>query len=213
MAPRALTMMLAFPTAGWLFNRVPPRLLVTIGLLLCLSSGVMMARFTTDSGWNDMIVPQILQGVGAAFVLGPVTTLALLSIPRERMAGAAAIESTTRLLGSTIGTAAFASILTHFEARTWELLRHNVSMSSTVLYKRFSGVEAFFQTEGPRAAHQIALELLGGNVMHQVLSLSYMNLFQLTAAAFLGMLLLSLIVTMSRRESSPAPAQVQKDRS
>jgi DHA2 family multidrug resistance protein len=201
MAPRALVMMGVFPLVGWLFNRVPPRALIICGLLLGFASGVMMSRFSVDTGWDDMIVPQILQGIGAACVLGPVATTALMCMPKDKMASAAAIESTTRLLGSTIGIAVFASLLTHLESRTWELVRHDVSMSSTVLYQRFQGLLQFFSARGGASPLEKSFQMLGGRVMRQVSSLAYMSLFQLIAASFAAMLLISLFITM---RSAPA---------
>lgn len=208
MAPRAFVMMLAFPLVGWLFNRVPIRLLVTSGLLMGIASGAMMAQFNYETGWHDLILPQIVQGVGAAFVLGPVTTAALISIPRDKMAGASAIESTTRLLGSTIGIAFFASLVTHFELRTWEILRHNVTMGSTVLYKRFAGVVAFFSSETPSAAVALSkgYKALEGRVTVQVLSLTYKNLFQLITVGFIAMLILSLFISMQQKKAATSPA-------
>ncbi len=207
MAPRAVVMMGAFPLVGWLFNRVPTRLLITSGLLLGLLSGVMMSHFTFETGWHDMILPQIVQGVGAAFVLGPVTTAALMSIAREKMAGAAAIESTTRLLGSTIGIAVFASLLTHFELRTWEIVRHDISLSGTVLYKRFQGLLYFFHTDSAPTAMAKAFQLLNWRVTLQVLSLAYRNLFQLIAAGFcVPVSGLSCTAILKRRTTPPSSA-------
>lgn len=212
MAPRAFVMMMVFPAVGWLYNRVPTRLLITTGLLLGLSSGVMMSRFSADAGWHDMILPQILQGVGAAFVLGPVATAALMSIPRERMAGAAAIESTTRLLGSTIGIAVFASLLTHFEASTWEIVRHNISLSSPVLYKRFQGLQGFFATFNGASALDKSFRLLNARTMLQVSSLAYKNLFQLIAAGFLAMIAISLLIDMRPARPHPSnPSHANKE--
>ncbi len=203
MAPRALVMMLVFPAVGWLFNRVPTRLLITSGLLMGLTSGGMMSQFTAETGWHDMILPQILQGMGAAFVLGPVTTSALMSIAREKMAGAAAIESTTRLLGSTMGVAVFASLLTHFELRTWEIVRHNVALGSTILYKRFQGLLYFFHTDSAPTALEKAIQLLNGRVTQQVVALAYMNLFQLIVVAFLCMLIISFFISMAKTTPPP----------
>jgi len=203
MAPRALVMMIVFPTVGWLYNRVSTRILITTGLSLGLASGVIMSRFSADAGWHDMILPQILQGVGAAFVLGPVATAALMSIPRSRMAGAAAIESTTRLLGSTIGIAVFASMLTHFEARTWEIVRHDISLSNPVLYKRFQGLLGFFATFNGSSALEKSLRLLNARTMLQVSSLAYKNLFQMIAAAFVVMIVISLFINMHPVKPDP----------
>lgn len=200
MAPRAFVMMLAFPLVGWLFNRVGTRILISIGLFFGISSGLMMCDFTFETGWQDMIFPQVIQGLGAAFILGPVTTAALISIPKDKMPGAAALESTTRLLGSTLGIAVFASLITHYELRTWEILRHNVTLFSTVLYKRFAGVIDFFLSETPSSMHAMekAFQALNGRVTQQVLSITYMNIFQIITLGFMVMVVLSFFIKTKR---------------
>lgn len=201
MAPRAFVMMLAFPLVGWLFNRVPTRFLISFGLTLGVISGLMMSKFTFETGWHDTVLPQVIQGLGAAFILGPVTTSALISIPKQKMPGAAALESTTRLLGSTIGIAVFASLITHYELRTWEIMRHNVTMFSTVLYKRFAGVVDFYLTETPSIAHatEKAYQALNGRVSQQVLSVTYMNLFQLITLGFVVLILITFFISPKKR--------------
>lgn len=204
MAPRAFVMMLAFPLVGWLFNRVATRLLIAIGLAFGITSGVMMSWLTFESGWHDMVLPQIVQGLSAAFILGSVTTAALISIPKEKMPGASALESTTRLLGSTIGIAVFASLITHYELRTWEVLRHNVTMFSTVLYKRFSGVIDFYLSD--TASRHYAIEkaylTLNGRVSIQVLSVAFMNVFQLVTLGFVIMAIISLFMSPKKIDIS-----------
>jgi MFS transporter, DHA2 family, multidrug resistance protein len=200
MAPRALVMMLTFPLVGWLFNRVATKMLISFGLAMGILSSIMMADFTFESGWHDMILPQIIQGIGAAFILGPVTTAALISIPKERVPAAAALESTTRLLGSTMGIAIFASLITQFEMRNWENLRHHVTWFNTVLYKRFSDVIEFYlaQTSSLIHAREMAYYALRGRVNEQVLALTYMNIFQCIVAGFIAMAIISLFISSQK---------------
>lgn len=200
MAPRALVMMLAFPLVGWLFNRVPTKLLISFGLSMGILSGIMMADFTFESGWHDMILPQIVQGIGAAFILGPVTTAALISIPKEKMPAAAALESTTRLLGGTIGIAVFASLITQFEMLNWENLRHHVTWFNTVLYKRFGDVVEFYlaHTASVEHAKEMGYRALRDRVNQQVLSLTYMNMFQMVVLGFVFMAVISLFISSKK---------------
>ncbi|MCY4044263.1 MAG: DHA2 family efflux MFS transporter permease subunit [Cellvibrionales bacterium] len=192
MAPRAIVMMGAFLLVGYLFNRVKLKNLILFGLTLAIISGLMMSRFTHDTGWHDMILPQVIQGIGVAFVLGPVTTVAMMNTSQEKLAGAAALESTTRLLGSTIGIATFATLITHYELKSWGLLRHNITFSNPVLYKRFSGVLEFFMVRVPSEsfALEMSLRRLNSRVMEQVLALTYMNIFQIITGIFVFMMLL-----------------------
>lgn len=190
LAPRALFMMLVFPCVGFLFSRINPRILICGGLTIGLVSALMMSRFTHDTGWHDMLIPQILQGVAVVLVLVPLTTIGLKSVLKEQLATAAGFDSMSRQIGGTIGVAVFATLLTHFELKYWGVLRHDVSLAFTVFYKRFNGVIDFFLLKGsskPIAMEQSAL-LLNSRVQEQVLVISYMNLFNIISVIFFGML-------------------------
>ena len=194
LAPRAIVMMIAFPLIGLAFNKLNLRASIIFGILLCLSSAILMTRFTHDTGWQDMVLPQILQGVGVAFILTPLATITLINISPDKLPAAAGFDAVSRQVGSSFGVAIFASLLTHYEQSSWGQLRHHISFSSTVLYKRFEGVIEFFSREV--ASNSFALEksmrLLNARVDQQVLVLTYGRLFELIGVVFVFMIFISL---------------------
>jgi DHA2 family multidrug resistance protein len=74
MMPRALAMVCMLPIAGAVYNRVGPRTMVPIGLLLSAGAGVMMGHFTLATGYGGIVVPQVLQGLGFALLNVPLAT-------------------------------------------------------------------------------------------------------------------------------------------
>lgn len=204
MAPRALVMMLVFPITGYLFNRVPPKALIVSGLLLGFYSAFLMSHFTHETGWHDMILPQILQGAAVALVLTPLSTVALMGIKTDRLPAAAGFDSMSRQIGGSLGIAVFATLLAHYQQVSWELLRHKVSMAYPLLFKRFDGVLNFFLTLTPSRsyAYEQSLRLLNARVEEQMASLTYMNLFQIIALCFAVMAVIAMLSKLKRSKVS-----------
>ena len=112
--PRALAMMVAIPMVGRLYNKVQPRILVMIGVVLVALSAYEMSRYTLDTSSHSVVAAIILQGFGFALLFVPLTTVALASIPRFRMTDATGLNSLLRQIGGSLGLAAFATLLPHF---------------------------------------------------------------------------------------------------
>ena len=203
LAPRALFMMLAFPVVGYLFNRVNSKLLIYGGMIIGLTSAIAMTKFTHETGWHDMLVPQILQGLAVVLILIPVTTIGLRAVKLEKLAAASGFDAMSRQIGGILGIAVFASLITHFEQSIWGILRHNVNLSFSVFYKRFEGVLDFFVFEqgssNPEALQQ-SLTLLFSNVGKQVSVITYMNLFQIISLLFVFMFILSIALKFNKNE-------------
>jgi DHA2 family multidrug resistance protein len=81
--PRTLVMMVATPIVGPLYNRVPPALMVGIGVILFSVGSVQFSHMTLDTSVLDLLVPMSVTGIGFAFLFVALTTAALSQIPRH----------------------------------------------------------------------------------------------------------------------------------
>ncbi|MFT3889904.1 MAG: MFS transporter [Arachnia sp.] len=111
--PSAVLGILLAPLSGRLVDKLHPRLLSVTGLVLA-SLGVWLYVGLTraDIAWGWLLVPSTVYGIGNAFVWGPLGATSTRDLP-PRMAGAASgVYNTTRQLGSVIGSAAIAAIVT-----------------------------------------------------------------------------------------------------
>ena len=203
LAPRALFMMMLFPFIGIIFNLIHPKLLICCGIFIGLISGLLMARFTHDSGYHDILIPTIIQGIATVLMIVPILTVGLKAVPRNYLAAAAGVDSLARQLGGTLGIAVFSSLITHYQLYSWNILRHHVSLSYSVFFKRFGGVLDFFRYEGesmPEAADK-AFRLLNSRVEEQVLVITFMNIFQIIAMIFICMMIIALFSNLNKKAS------------
>src|SRR4029079_19042778 len=116
MMPRALAMMIGIPVGGRAYKRVPPRVLVIIGVLLVAFSAYLMSHYTLATSSRSVVSAIMIQGFGFAAIFVPLTTVALAGIPLYRLTDATGLNSLLRQIGGSLGLAAFPTLLPHFIA-------------------------------------------------------------------------------------------------
>lgn len=195
--PRALVMVAAFPLVGALHGKVPPRLLIAAGLALGAYSAALMSGFDRDTGGANLLAPQILQGLAVALTLTPLSTMALATIPRERLAAAAGLNNLARQLGGSLGIALFATLVERFSTQARGALIHNLMAGAPVLRRRLADVGHYFWTLGGidnSVAYDRALHRLDGRFQGEVTVIAFDHCFQWIALLFVLMLPLTLIL-------------------
>ena len=98
--------------AGRLFNKIDPRLMVTLG---CLAAGIgswYMANFYAEIDFWNIAGPGILRGVGSGFIFIPLTTLSLGAVSIENMGTASGLFNMVRTIGGSVGIAILVAMLT-----------------------------------------------------------------------------------------------------
>jgi EmrB/QacA subfamily drug resistance transporter len=103
--------MIVAPIAGMLSDRVGPRPLMFVGLVLQTTAIAWMgAIFTPDVAYSSLIVPFILAGTGMALVFAPAANAALGSVRPEEAGQASGATNAIRELGGVFGVAVLASV-------------------------------------------------------------------------------------------------------
>lgn len=96
---------LVSPFAARLIAKVDVRILISGGLGWLLLMSLLRTQWTTDSGYWQLAIPHLLQGAGMPFFFIGLTSLALSSVPPDKVVSAAGLLSFTRTLAGAIGTA------------------------------------------------------------------------------------------------------------
>ncbi len=109
-APMALMTVVASPISGRLVGRHGPRVpLVIAGIGLSLGSAMLLAT----SGGSPMAIllsAYAVFGLGFGFVNAPITNTAVSGMPRAQAGVAAAVATSSRQVGQTLGVAVFGAI-------------------------------------------------------------------------------------------------------
>ncbi|WP_307042780.1 MFS transporter [Streptomyces achromogenes] len=111
MLPMAVPTFLCAPLSGRLVGARGPRLpLVVAGTAMTLS-GLLLALFDAETSDATLFLGYVLFGVGFGFVNAPITNTAVSGMPRSQAGVAAAVASTSRQLGQTLGVAVIGAVL------------------------------------------------------------------------------------------------------
>ena len=109
--PMAAATALASPISGRITARYGPRLpLVAAGLLVVVAA-VLLTTSTQTTPVAVLIVGYVLFGTGFGLVNTPITNTAVSGMPRAQAGVSAAIASTGRQIGNTLGVAILGSIV------------------------------------------------------------------------------------------------------
>ncbi|KOU60221.1 MFS transporter [Streptomyces sp. MMG1533] len=111
MLPMAVPTFLCAPLSGRLVGSVGPRVPLVIAGVAMTASGVLFAGFEAETSNVTLFVGYVLFGIGFGFVNAPITNTAVSGMPRSQAGVAAAVASTSRQLGQTLGVAVVGAVL------------------------------------------------------------------------------------------------------
>ncbi len=111
MLPMAVPMFLCAPLAGRLVGSRGPRLPLVIAGIAMTASAVLFAAFEAETSDTTLFLGYVLFGIGFGFVNAPITNTAVSGMPRTQAGVAAAVASTSRQLGQTLGVAVIGAVL------------------------------------------------------------------------------------------------------
>ncbi len=185
--PRSLAMAVVMPIGGRFYNKLGPRFLVGLGLVVSAYSFWALGRLTTDMGFWDIFFPQMWQGVGFSLIFVALSTAALATIPRPKMTAATGLYNVVRQVFGSVGIAVAATQLTTHTAAyraelvthmgTTQLLQAQHFLQMTAAAMRARGLDAL-------AATQRALAILDLRVTRQAATLAYNHVFLLVTLLF-----------------------------
>jgi MFS family permease len=104
----AMTVVFA-PLSGRIVGARGPRLPLLLAGAAITISGIMLIRLTDTTPMSWLIVAYIIFGIGFGLVNAPITNTAVSGMPRTQAGVAAAVASTSRQVGSSLGVAVVGS--------------------------------------------------------------------------------------------------------
>jgi EmrB/QacA subfamily drug resistance transporter len=93
------------PLAGRLADRVGPRPLMTLGLLIVSGALFWLSHVTVSSGYDALLPGFMLMGIGIGLTMSPMSTAAMNSVEQAKAGVASGILSQNRMVGGTFGVA------------------------------------------------------------------------------------------------------------
>lgn len=108
----AATSAVATPLAGWLYDKIGPRLLVTVGFaILCINTW-QLSQIQSATSMTEIVILLALRGLAIGLTLQTTFVTALSSIPLDLLPRGSSLLNSTRFVVQAIAVAALATVLT-----------------------------------------------------------------------------------------------------
>jgi DHA2 family multidrug resistance protein len=185
--PRSLAMAVVMPIGGRFYNKLGPRFLVGLGLVVSAYSFWALGQLTTEMGFWDIFFPQMWQGVGFSLIFVALSTAALATIPKPKMTAATGLYNVVRQVFGSVGIAVAATQLTtHTAIYRAELVSHMGTTQMVQAHHFIQMTAAAMRQRGLDAlgATQRALAILDLRVTRQAATLAYNHVFLLVTLLF-----------------------------
>jgi len=199
LAPRGFGVMVAMIVAGRLASRYDPRLVMLFGILLLAWTLWDITGWTPDVPTRWLLTVTVAQGVALGFVFIPLNLLSFATLEPALRTDGTALVSLLRNLGSAIGIAAVAAVL----SRGTQAMHADLAAHATPLNRIFElpSIARFWDLDTARG-----LALLNEEVTRQAAIVAYANDHRMLLGLALGMLLLLPLMRRPPREAAGAGA-------
>jgi MFS transporter, DHA2 family, multidrug resistance protein len=104
LAPVGLLAIVLSPLVGRWVGKFDPRALVTVSFIVFGLVLWMRSQFSTDTGFNTILVPTLVQGAAMAFFFIPLNQIILSGLTPDRIAAAAGLSNFARITAGAFGT-------------------------------------------------------------------------------------------------------------
>jgi DHA2 family multidrug resistance protein len=202
MVPRGVGTMFAMMAAGRLVNRVDPRLLMFVGVVMLTVSFWQMSGWTPDVSVWSMSVTTIVQGLGLGFVFVPLQVIAFATLEPELRTEGTALFSLMRNVGGAIGI----SVTSFLLAQNTQILHARIAEHVTPFNRMLQSGSAYLFWNATKPA---GLAALNAEVTRQAQIMAYANDFKLMLLVSVPVALLLLLMRRPRGARMPmrAPAE------
>ena len=180
--------MLVMPFAAILSSKIDNRILCSFGLGLFGISCLMNANMDATTGYDQLLVSQIVRAVGQPFIMLTLSNFAMQGIAPRDMASASSLFNMTRNLGGSIGIALLATTLTNREHFHSARLGESISLYAAPTQLRIDQLTQSFISHGvdPVTAGNQALFAIDRLVRRESYIMAYNDGFWIMAVVLIS---------------------------
>src|SRR5580698_3147677 len=192
-----VTMFLTAPIVGRLMLKVDMRLIIAAGLIIFGFGSWQMTWITRDYDFYELLLPQILRGIGMMFAMVPTNTIALGTLPPDRVKNASGLFNLTRNLGGAVGLAVINQVLNERTDLHISRLQDRVNWGNATATETLNMFTQRLQGLGD--ASLMALKELSQIVHRQAVVMGYSDAFFMLTLFYFS---LSLLVMLLKKPAS-----------
>jgi DHA2 family multidrug resistance protein len=187
-----ITMFLMAPVVGRLMLRYDMRYIIAVGLVIFGIGTYQMTWITRDYDFYELLVPQILRGIGMMFAMVPTNNVALGTLPPDRLKNASGLFNLMRNLGGALGLAVINEALNDRTDLHISRLQDRVTWANQTAVETLNMLTQRAQGMGDAAL--MAMKQLSQIVHRQAVVMSYGDAFFLLTLFYLGLSVLVMLL-------------------
>ena len=192
LAPGGIGNMAALLISGRLVARMDQRLLLGVGCALNITAFVLMTNISLGMDYYALALPRFIQGLGQGFTFVPLQTLALATIPMQRLSNATAAYNVVRNFGGSMGIAMATTLLARRSQYHQATLAGHVTVWDPETAARLKEWTGHFVAQGADAftAQRRAMAMLYRGTQDQAQVLAYADAYVFLVILFVGIVFL-----------------------
>lgn len=193
-----ITMFLVAPLVGRLMASLDMRYMIAFGLIVFAIGSYQMTWITRDFDFYELLVPQILRGIGMMFAMVPTNNIALGTLPPDKVKNASGLFNLMRNLGGAVGLAVINTVLNDRADLHITRLQERVTWGNATATETLTMLQQKFQGLGD--ATLMAMKQLSQIVHRQAVVMSFGDAFFILTLFYLS---LSVLVALLNKPASP----------
>src|SRR5258706_547864 len=198
-----IAMFLTAPLVGRLTLKVDLRYLIAAGLCIFALGSYQMTWITRDYDFYELLVPQILRGIGMMFAMVPTNTIALGTLRPDRVKNASGLFNLTRNLGGAVGLAVINQGLNQRTVLHITRFQERVTWGNATATETLNMLTQRLQGMGDAAL--MAMKQLSQIVHRQAVVMGYGDAFFMLTVFYFGLSVLVMLLKKPASASTEPP--------
>jgi DHA2 family multidrug resistance protein len=199
-----IAMFLTAPLVGRLMQKFDLRLIIGTGIVIFALGSWQMTWITREYDFYELLLPQILRGIGLMFAMVPTNGIALGTLPPDRVKNASGLFNLTRNLGGAMGLAVINQVLNERTDLHISRLHDRVTWGNTTATETLNMLTQKFQGMGD--ASLMAMKQLSQIVHRQAVVMGYGDAFFMLTVFYFGLSVMVLLLKKPVMHSDAEPA-------
>jgi DHA2 family multidrug resistance protein len=210
MLPGAILMGALSPISGILFDKVGPRPLAIIGMIITLITTYEFTNLTLATSYTFIVVLYMVRMVGMGLLMMPIQTAGMNELPQEKNAHGTALSNTARQIAGSVGISLITTIFTNRTTFHTGLLRNSTNTMDPQFHQSYmdQAIQMSNQLGIPIEQAQAAISnILSGQIALQSSMAGIQDAFYWTTGITIIALILSFFLKDVRKKEKTPPIQ------
>ncbi|WP_264770503.1 DHA2 family efflux MFS transporter permease subunit [Coxiella burnetii] len=197
MAPLGIGGAVVMMFVPFLMKHLNIKIILTVGILCCFYGAILFAGVNLNSTMQEFLINNTVLGFGMGFLMVPLTTYSLATLPAKDITEAAGLYSYSRMLGTSIGISLLSTLVSRTTQIHWHFLTTHINVFNTNFHNWFTFQKLPFMDP-------VGIVRLGVQFQRQASMLGFLDGFRTIAIVFILLLPLLLTLKTIKLQGSPA---------